>query len=191
MTLICHTNRVDTANPRDRYGATGELRKKARMTLYCLIDEDSGALIVGPEKANGVAAVTASMFGITPVAYWPPTQDHDGTVPLLTYRSESQETVRAHIADAYTAGHDNASAKADAVGWLAAYLGDGPHWVNDIFRSGEAFTYSKDQLKRAKTRLHVESQRDSTADAWFWHLPQHQGSTPGPSVAPLLPCNTF
>lgn len=33
MLLLCHTNRVATPNARDRYGATGELRKKARMTL--------------------------------------------------------------------------------------------------------------------------------------------------------------
>ena len=44
--LLCHTNRVTTANARDRYGATGELRKKARMTLYAQTDED-GCLPVG------------------------------------------------------------------------------------------------------------------------------------------------
>ena len=43
-----------TANARDRYGATGELRKKARMTLFAQTDED-GNLVVGPEKMNTAA----------------------------------------------------------------------------------------------------------------------------------------
>ncbi|WP_459979897.1 AAA family ATPase, partial [Mycobacterium avium] len=46
--LLCHTNRVATANARDKYGATGELRKKARMTLFAQTDDD-GHLVVGPE----------------------------------------------------------------------------------------------------------------------------------------------
>ena len=32
--LLTHTNRVDSGNARDKYGATGELRKKARLTLF-------------------------------------------------------------------------------------------------------------------------------------------------------------
>ena len=32
--FVTHTNRVASPNARDRYGATGELRKKARMTLF-------------------------------------------------------------------------------------------------------------------------------------------------------------
>jgi hypothetical protein len=186
--LVCHTNRVDTANPRDRYGATSALRQKARMSLYCLTDLDTGKLIVGPEKANGAAAVTASMFTIAAEQYWAPTADHDGTVPKLVYSSETLETVRDVIAEAYAAGKTG-DAGADTLAWLAAELGAGARWVSDISRAGEVAGYNLDKLKRAKRRLHAESTKDGVTGAWFWALPQHQGSTPAPSVAPLLPCS--
>jgi hypothetical protein len=191
VSLICHTNRVASATARDRYGATAELRKKARMSLYCQTDDDA-RLVVGPEKANGVTTVAASLFTIEPVPVFQPTDEHDGTVPRLLYAGESDQTARQHVADAFAGTHDAAGGKDDVVGWLAAYLGEGPQWVTSIYRSGEVFTYSKDQLKRAKRRLHAESAHDGNTDAWFWHLPQHQGSAPAPvyrSLAPLLPCS--
>lgn len=49
--LLTHTNRVGSGNARDKYGATGELRKKARMTLFAQMDDDEG-LVIGPEKTN-------------------------------------------------------------------------------------------------------------------------------------------
>ena len=71
--LLTHTNRVASANARDRYGATGELRKKARMTLYAQRDAN-GHLVVGPEKANGASPVVASSFSIKGVHYFSPTK---------------------------------------------------------------------------------------------------------------------
>ncbi len=188
ISLVCHTNRLATPKARDSYGASAALRQKARLSLYCQTDDDDN-LIVGPEKANGSRAVPASVFSIEPVPMFPATADDDGSVPRLVYGSESDLTARQHFTDAYTAGHDAADSKADILGWLAAYLGDGPRWVDDIMRVGEPLGYSKDRLKRAKRPLHVESVRDSTIEAWFWRLPQHQGRTPVPISPPLLPCS--
>ena len=187
VALICHTNRVATPNARDRYGATAALRQKARMSLYCQTDDD-GHLIVGPEKANGTVTVPASLFTIEPVPVFPPTADDDGVVPRLVYAGESDQTARQHLAETFAAQHDTAT-KHDTVGWLAAYLGEGPQWVNDIMRVGEACGHSKDQLKRAKPRLHVESEHDGTTGAWFWRLPQHEERTPPPCISPLPPCS--
>ena len=72
--LLCHTNRVATPNARDRYGATWELRKKARMTLYAQTDKD-GCLLVGPEKMNTARPIPASKFVITSVQHFEPTED--------------------------------------------------------------------------------------------------------------------
>lgn len=93
--LLCHTNRVATANARDRYGATGELRKKARMTLFAQSDEDDN-LVVGPEKMNTAAPIAASKFAITAIHHFNATEDSDGTVPLLTYVGDSDLTAREH-----------------------------------------------------------------------------------------------
>ena len=185
--LLCHTNRAATPNARDRYGATGELRKKARMTLYAQTDED-GNLVVGPEKMNTAAPVPASKFTIKAIKHFTATEDHDGTVPLLSYAGESDLTAREHLADNYAADRDPSGVD-DPLVWLSTFLADGPRWAVDIYTEAEKAGYSKDKAKRAKRKLHAESAHDGDADAWFWRLPQHQGSTPPPYVAPLPPCS--
>ncbi len=96
--LLGHTNRVQSPNARDRYGATSALRQKARMTLFAQQDQD-GHLVVGPEKANGAPIKPASKFSITGVPFFQPNPENDGTVPLLTYVSESDKTSREHLED--------------------------------------------------------------------------------------------
>ncbi|MCZ8380351.1 AAA family ATPase [Mycobacterium sp. CPCC 205372] len=184
--LLCHTNRVSSDNPRDRYGATGELRKVARLTLFAQRD-DEGNLVVGPEKLNTAAPVSAAMFAITPVQHFPATDDHDGTVPLLSYAGASDLTAREHIALAHATDRapDN---NGDAVAWLARVLGTGPRWAAEVYDAGEAAGHSVDRLKRAKRKLHAESTKIGDTGRWLWHYPQDQGSTPIPLSASLPPC---
>ncbi|MDV3130013.1 AAA family ATPase [Mycobacterium sp. 21AC1] len=184
--LLCHTNRVATPNARDRYGATGELRKKARMTLFAQQD-DEGHLVVGPEKMNTAKPIPASTFTITSVQHFEPTEDHDGTVPLVSYLGESDQTAREHLADAYATDREISGDPGDVLAWLAAELAAGPRWATELYTAGEEAGHSSDKLKRAKRKLRVESERDGVVDRWFWRLPHHQGSTPSPSVAPLHP----
>ena len=123
--LLCHTNRVATANARDRYGATGELRKKARMTLYAQTDED-GNLLVGPgEDEHRRRPSAASKFTITAVQHFEPTEDHDGTVPLLSYVGDSDRTAREHLAENYAAEHDPGAGD-DAAGMAGRLPGRWP-----------------------------------------------------------------
>src|SRR6476469_948339 len=96
--LLGHTNRVQSPNARDRYGATSALRQKARMTLFAQQDQE-GHLVVGPEKANGAPIKPASTFSISGVPFFQPNPENDGTVPLLTYVSESDKTSREHLQD--------------------------------------------------------------------------------------------
>jgi hypothetical protein len=176
MLLLTHTNRVSTPNARDKYGATGELRKKARVTLYAQGDED-GRLVVGPEKMNTAAPVNASMFSIQSVQYFPLSDDDDGTIPKLVYLGESEMSAREHIAEAYQAESDT-DGKKDAVGWLAAYLAGGPQWASDVQTAAELEDISKNKLYSAKKRMHVGSKRLDGNGSWFWHLPQHANSVP-------------
>jgi 5S rRNA maturation endonuclease (ribonuclease M5) len=172
--LLCHTNRVASADARDRYGATSELRKKARMTLYAQQDED-GRLLVGPEKSNTAVPVPASTFTITAVQRFEPTEDHDGSVPLLTYFGDSDLTAREHIAQAYAASHEP-DGNADVLAWLAAELAAGPRWAADVQTAAEIAGYSTAKLKRAKRTLHVQSARETSTGPWFWKLAHHQGT---------------
>ncbi|WP_236735301.1 AAA family ATPase [Mycolicibacterium elephantis] len=172
--LLCHTNRVASANARDRYGATGELRKKARMTLYAQIDDD-GRLVVGPEKMNTAAPIPASAFTITAVQHFPATEDGDGTVPLLTYAGESERTAREHIADAYDTDHGTDSQdRADAERWLRDYLAqEGPRARSaDAKREAAKAGISDKMLRRARNRLGVTISYEGMPATSVWSLPE-------------------
>lgn len=172
--LLCHTNRVASANARDRYGATGELRKKARMTLYAQADDD-GRLVVGPEKMNTAAPIPASTFTITSVQHFPPTEDSDGTVPLLTYAGESERTAREHIADAYDTDHGTDSQdRADAERWLRDYLTqEGPRARSaDAKREAAKAGISDKVLRRARNRLGVTISYEGMPATSVWSLPE-------------------
>jgi hypothetical protein len=175
--LLTHTNRVSTANARDRYGATGELRKKARMTLYAQNDED-GHLVVGPEKANSAAPIPASVFAIGSVRHFTPTDDHDGTVPLLRHIGDSTLTARQQLAETYAAQNGDSRGSDDTMGWLAAHLGAGPRWSVDVHQAREQAGISENKLRSAKARLRVESRRSGSDGPWFMALPEHADQTP-------------
>lgn len=162
--LVCHTNRVASPNARDRYGATAELRKKARMTLFAQQD-DEGHLLVGPDKANGVGSIPASKFRIEPVPFFDVTDDHDGTVPKLVYVSESDRTAREHIADTYEVDHGvDHQDRVDAEKWLAAYLKDNPGVLSAEAKKAakKDASISERTLQRARQKLGVVIGYEST-----------------------------
>ncbi|MGH3644368.1 MAG: AAA family ATPase [Mycobacterium sp.] len=174
--LLTHTNRVNSANARDKYGATGELRKKARMTLFAQRDDD-GNLVIGPDKANTAAAVMASRFSVTGVQHFSPTEDHDGTVPRLAYAGETDQTAQQHIADAFASGRGtDGNDDETVIGWLASYLANGPRWSGDLYGAAEVEGFSVDQAKRAKKRLRAKSVKDGATGTWFTRLPGHEGT---------------
>lgn len=124
--LLTHTNRVATANARDKYGATAELRKKARMTLFAQADpENAECMIVGPEKSNIARTREASRFRITAVQHFPPTDEDDGMVPLLAYAGSAGKSSRELIAETFHGDGDDSSATTEAVAWLTDYLSTG------------------------------------------------------------------
>lgn len=124
--LLTHTNRVATANARDKYGATAELRKTARQTLFALADPDNDdCLIIGPEKSNNVArGVEATRFRIVPVQVADSTDDSDGVVTKVEYVGPAGKSTRDLIADAFHGfGDDDDDDKlGEALDWLADYL---------------------------------------------------------------------
>jgi hypothetical protein len=177
--LLGHSNRISGGSIRDRYGATYVLRQKARMTIWAMADED-GALLAGPEKANGAAATVAVRFTITPIMKFEPTDEHDGTVPLLEYDQLSDMTIRDHV-DAAAAAQTKPVREhsGDVTGWLAVQLADGPCWSVDLLDTVKQSGITERQFERAKRSLNVKSAREGGNGAWFMFLPQHKGAVPG------------
>jgi AAA domain len=168
--LLCHTNRATSTNARDRYGATGELRKKARMTLYAQ-SGDKGQLVVGPEKMNTTGNLPASTFQIVSVRHFTPTDDNDGTVPLLSYVGASDKTAREHLeASAAAAAEGVGSDDAAVDEWLRTFLAKGRQKSTVVYQAVDAAGYSKDKAKRSKKRLGVEAIKDVDGP-WYWSLP--------------------
>jgi hypothetical protein len=183
--LLAHSNRVGTGSLRDRYGATYVLRQKARMTIYAMADGDG--LLAGPEKANGAVTTVASRFTITPICKFEPTDEHDGTVPLLNYERFSDLKIRDHVdkaaAAAAAARLDPPADPSDPVGWLVAQLRAGPRWSVDIATAADCDRISPYKLKTAKRKLNVKPRRDGGTGNWYLRLPQHVGQVPGANLA--------
>ncbi|OBF95710.1 hypothetical protein A5773_13880 [Mycobacterium sp. 852014-52450_SCH5900713] len=178
--LVTHTNRIVSGNPRDRYGATGELRKKARMTLYAQTDDD-GQLLVGPEKANSAAPIPASRFTIKPVQYFPPSEEHDGTVPLLVYAGTSDRTAREHLAANAEFGEEPGGnpAKIFLLDYLTREGGEAK--AADVLKAGRSAGFSDQELKDARRRHRhprIESRKArGLSEGWVWAI-NHEGGTP-------------
>ncbi len=158
VVLMTHTNRAK-GTAREKYGITGELRKKARMALYAQRD-DQGRLQVGPEKANGTAIVSSSMFTIEVVQVRPPTDDDDGTVAQVKYVGTSDHSA-AELADSSTISPEQM--------WLINHLAEGPR-QNVVERAvDEGFKAYK--IRLAAKELKVKFDRVGYPAVSEWSLP--------------------
>lgn len=171
VTLLCHTNRTDSPSARDRYAATMELRKKARATLYAQRNED-GQLVVGPEKMNAAPASTvASVFAIKPIQKFEPTDDSDGTVPLLVYVKDSDRTAQEHLTDS---GSDEPGGN-PVKRFVHTYLTDhgGEVLAKDVIKAGRQAGFSEDELIKARQRHRkpkIRSRKASFGGGWVWAI---------------------
>ena len=185
--LICHTNRVATPSARDRYGITGELRKKARMSLFAQRDEDSGHLIVGPEKSQQrgrdqrvhVHRESDPTLRAHPRARW------HGAVAGLA--GESDQTIKGHITEAFLAERDpDQSRRRDRV---AGHLSG--CWTTLGRRHAQRRARKPDSQRRRSGQQSEsstsKSSRDESTGPWFLRLPQHHGTPEGRPGAPDAP----
>ncbi|MFF0607764.1 AAA family ATPase [Nocardia tengchongensis] len=171
--LTGHTNREKGGNVRNAYGLSGEIRKKARMTILAQPDPDEdGVLVVGPEKTNLTASVAASRFRIESVQVFEATDASDGTVPRLVWLGDASASARDYFADVAAAENgDGTDDRNEIDDWLTAYLSQGSVKANDVFQAADANGFSKDQVKRAKRRIKAKAERPQNPGPWFWSLP--------------------
>ena len=180
--LSGHTNRVSTSNARDAYGLTGELRKKARMTLLAQPDADEeGVMLIGPEKSNVVGNVPASRFKTEAVQVFPATDDSDGTVPRLKWIGDSEQSAREYFADSADTDADDGTDRTTAEGWLREYLKDGKAIDSAVVkRDAKAADISVRTLQRARKKLgNVSVKLEGSPPRSFWKIPS---VPPGPHI---------
>ncbi len=180
--LVTHTNRMDSKNPRDRYGISGELRKKARMTLYAQRN-DENCLVVGPEKSNIAGRTPASMFTIDPVQVFPPTDDTDGTVPRLCYVGDSEKTAREIVAELSDSQHadEDREDRTEAEAWLEDYLTQqGTTASAEVKKAARKVGISERTVKRASSSIGVISESVGFPRVTYWSMPSDSGATGTP-----------
>lgn len=94
----------------------------------------------------------------------------------------SPEPVNVDVDEAMAGEKDNEAGaeRRDAEQWLREALEDGPVSAKDIQKYAKESGHSWSTVRRAKTRLGVESCREGfgNGSAWHWHLPEgaHEGA---------------
>ena len=123
--LLAHSNRADDGSLRNRVGATGALRQKARVLLYAARPpEQDDILFIGADKANGTARANATAYRLDVQQVRPETDDDPGTIARLLVIGDTGATIESHYslwrAEAHRAEHPNADERAWQ--WLRTHL---------------------------------------------------------------------
>ena len=173
--LVAHTNRMTSANARDKYGATAELRKTARMTLYAQQDDETGYLVVGADKSNLVpAGAKADQFrfkATTPEGF-------TDTVPFLEYAGSSEytatELIEQKVAVASEAGKpETGEAKDIILDFLRMKNGTAPASAIKEFWDGQGLQKpSWRTIQNSRRKWGIDSIQ--LADGWEWFIPDHE-----------------
>lgn len=173
--LVAHTNRISSASARDKYGATAELRKTARMTLYAQQDDETGYLVVGPEKSNLVPSGAKSdqfqFNATTPDGF-------TDAVPYLGYAGLSEHTatelIEQKAAIASEAGKpETGEAKDIILDFLRMKNGTAPASAIKEFWDGQGLQKpSWKTIQNSRRKWGIDSIK--TADGWEWYIPDHE-----------------
>jgi hypothetical protein len=83
----------------------------------------------------------------------------------------------------------SAASRDDAADFLRNLLADGSRATNDVLREAKSAGYSRDQMKRAKDRIGVESVKVGMDGGWVWRMPPRNLNNCAPfrSAAPFAP----
>jgi putative DNA primase/helicase len=82
-------------------------------------------------------------------------------------------TARELLAEAEQRDDDHGS---DAASFLRDLLACGAVAAKDIYKEAESAGYSRDTMKRAKSRIGVEAVKQGMQGGWVWRLPNTEGS---------------
>lgn len=179
--LVAHTNRMSTPNARDKYGATAELRKTARMTLYAQQDDETGFLIVGPEKSNLVpAGAKADQFQFNATV----PKGFTDTVPYLGYAGLSEytasELIEQKAAVALEAGKpETGDAKDLILDFLKMKNGTAPALaVKEFWEAQGMKKPSWKTVSNSRRKWGIDTFK--TADGWEWFIQDPESGTQDP-----------
>lgn len=101
------------------------------------------------------------------------TEEHGMEASRVRWGSPLEGTARELLGSTENVDEDSAS---DAASFLARLLEMGPVPAKHVYREAEGAGYSRDQMKRAKPRVGVETVKSGMDGGWVWRLPASEGS---------------
>lgn len=179
--LSGHTNREKGGNVRNAYGMTGEIRKKARMTMLAQVDpDDEGVLTIGPEKSNLAPAVPASRFRIEAVQVFEPTPTSDGMVPRLVWIGDAAHSARDLFSAAAEDEQEDRRDRNEVDMWLEDFLaqaGEPVPSADVIKAAAKDGPFARRTVQRAQERLNLVVSQAGFPRRTMWSLPGDQLKT--------------
>lgn len=167
-------------DPVDAIGGAGAYTQVVRHALGCAA-EDEDNFVLSVIKSNVVSVSSVPSLSYRTVSATVMADDGGETaVGRIVWQGHSTASVVDLL---QRSAYEDGDERADAAVWLIDYLAErgGEAPVLELLDEGHQAGFSKDTLKRAKTRARVRSEKADFGGGWVWRISpaRHQGSTQG------------
>jgi hypothetical protein len=96
--------------------------------------------------------------------------DDHGDGPVVAWGTEPVPITADEALQAQTRDEDQQAERRECNQWLRETLANGPVFVREIWRRGKEEGFSRDALKRAKTRIGATTLREGFQSKCSWRL---------------------
>lgn len=163
---IAHLNKAPTGDVVAGINGSSAFGEVARCVLGFSKSNDDDFRIMSVEKNSTGKSGFAWTYQMVGVDITHPETKETANVGTYQLGDESDLTVGDYLRDQ----GESSAAKEDARDFLQELLKDGPVRSPEVYKEAEEAGISKDQAKRAKSKLGVRAKKD--ADGWWWALPE-------------------
>jgi hypothetical protein len=178
VTVVAHLNKSFSAEPLRRIGGSIGIPAAARSALLLARDPDDPdgdegtSRVLAQVKTNYGLEAPSLLFGIEPILLPATTDDPDVETARLVELGESEHRGEALLV--IRGDPEERSAVDEAVSFLEDLLSGAPVPAEDILAAARKNGISEKTLRRAKTRLGVQSNKADFGGHWQWSLPRHE-----------------
>lgn len=159
VVLVCHTRKAAAGHADDMVLGSRAFSGLARSVLHVMADpDDADRRLLLPGKMNLGKAAPGLAFRI------------QGDPPSIEWEPTTVDVSADDIAGGVHDGEEK-SALDEAVDWLSHYLAEGARSGKDIKADAKKDGIAERTLKRAKSKLRVQSAPDGMGGPWVWYLP--------------------
>ena len=176
---IAHFNKGAGTDPSSLITGSGAFKDVPRSVFGFVRDNDEDDVRVMTQTKNSLGKDDLPSLKYVIEDAVVSTPEGPAHVGRLSWQGVSDRSAQDILRDAGSSPEDRAE-RTDAASWLRDYLescgGEAP--ANDVTSAGQAAGFSRDSLKRSKSKAGVRSRKASLDGGWVWSL-HPEGSTEG------------